>query len=118
MTPPLTALIVAASVLWAVWVGELIDRSFLTLLPVIWFMLGFGWIVGWWLGDERMAGWTLLGFVALAGLVTVVALVSGRPGAGLPLLVGAVPAVLATPLAQAGGRFAEQRRGRGRGRRR
>ena len=106
------ASIAAGSVLWAVWVGELTDRLWLTLLPVIWLILAFGFVVGWWIGDERFGGWTIAGLALFAVLGTAVGAASGAAGAGVPLLVGAVPWLMAWPVARAGGRWAERRRER------
>ncbi|MEA2425895.1 MAG: hypothetical protein QOH13_2305 [Thermoleophilaceae bacterium] len=112
MRAPLAAAIAAGSVLWAVWVGEVTGRAWPTLLPVIWLILGFGFVVGWWIGDERFGGWTVAGLALFAILGTGFALSRGSGGAGVPLLVGAIPWLMAWPLARAGGRFAEQRRER------
>jgi hypothetical protein len=97
---------------WALYAGALTDRYWLTLLPVIWLILAFGFVVGWWIGDERFGGWTIAGLALFAVLGTGVALARGADGAGVPLIVGAVPWLMAWPMARAGGRYAERRRGR------
>src|SRR3954467_11523829 len=112
MRPWVAAALAAGSVLWAVWVGEVTDRMWLTLLPVIWLILGFGFVVGWWIGDERFGGWTVAGLALFAVLGTGVAPPPGSGGAGVPLLIGAIPWLMAWPVARAGGRYAEHRRQR------
>jgi hypothetical protein len=100
----IASLIAGGSVVWAVWVGELTDRLWLTLLPVIWLILA--------IGDERFGGWTIAGLALFAVVGTMVGIASGATGAGVPLLVGAVPWLMAWPMARAGGRYAERRRER------
>ncbi len=112
MGPLLVALIAAGSVLWAAWVAVLIDGSIFFLLAVIWFEIGFGWVVGCWLGNATAAVWTILGLGAISAVLTVLALASGGAGPGLPLLLGTVPAILAAAPAHAGGRMVERRRAR------
>jgi hypothetical protein len=108
----IAAALAAGSVAWAVVVGELVDRSWVTLLPVIWLILGFAFLVGWWIGDERFGGWTIAGLGLFAVLGALAGAASGETGAGVPLLVGAVPWIMGWPMARAGGRFAARRRER------
>ena len=110
MGPLVVALIGAASLGWAVWVAVLIDGSVLAMLAVIWFEIAFGWMVGYWLGNATAAVLTILGLGAISAVVALLGLASGRPGAGLPLLLGTIPAVLAAAPAHAGGRVSERRR--------
>ena len=106
------AAVAAGSLIWAIWVAELIDQSPLTLLPSIGVMLGFGWIVGYWIGDPKFGMWTILGLGILSAVGAFMAYSSGYPAPGLPLLVSTVPALLAAPLAYVGGDAAKRRRER------
>lgn len=112
MGPLVVALVAAGSVLWAAWVAVLVDRSIFFLLAVIWFEIGFGWFVGCWLGNATSALWTILGLGAISAVLAVLALASGTPGPGLPVLLGTIPALLAAAPAHAGGRMVERRRSR------
>ena len=112
VSPLLVALIAAGSVLWAAWVAFLVDGSIFVLLAVIWFEIGFGWFVGCWLGNATSALWTILGLGAISAVLAVLALASGTPAPGLPLLLGTIPAILAAAPAHAGGRMMERRRAR------
>lgn len=103
-------LVVVAALGWSAWVGDLIDRSPLGLLPVMAVVIVFGFGTGAWLGYEMAAVYTFAGLALLGVLGSLTALAGGSPGAGLPILLGSIPALIALLPAQAGGRWAERRR--------